>query len=79
MTTNFDILDQYSFSLQGTAWKILESSIGSNVYPTVEVAAGALGPRVRRASVQMVGHGAVAPLVGPHLSQARHLSVDFLY
>ena len=24
------------------------------------------------------GHGAVAPIVGPHPSQARHLSVDYL-
>ena len=31
MTTNLDILYQYALSLQGTASKILESSIGSSV------------------------------------------------
>ena len=51
MTKNLDILDQYTLSLQGTASKILESGIGPGVYPTMEVAAGALGPRVRRVSM----------------------------
>ena len=66
MTTNLDILDQYALSLQGTASKIL-SSIGSSVYPTVEVAAGALGPRVRRASVQMEAMGLWRPSLDPIL------------
>ena len=67
MTTNLDILDQYAPSLQGTASKILESSMGSSVYPTVEVAAGALGPRVRRASVQMEVMGLWRPSLDPIL------------
>ena len=55
MNTNLDILDQYalSLSLHGTASKILEKTIGCSPYPTAAVAAGAQGPRARRASVQM--------------------------
>ena len=67
MTTNLDILDQYALSLQGTASKILESSIGSSAYPTVKVAVGALGPRVRRASVQMEVMGLWRPSLDPIL------------
>ena len=51
MTTNLDILDQYALSLQGTVSKMLEKSLGSSDFPSADVAAGALGPRVRRASV----------------------------
>ena len=53
MTTNLNILDQYALALQGTASKMLEVSLGSSDFPSADVAAGALGPRVRRASVQM--------------------------
>ena len=67
MTTNLDILDQYALSLQGMASTILESSISSSDYPTVEVAAGALGPRVRRASVQMEAIGLWRPSLDPIL------------
>ena len=67
MTTNLDILDQYSLSLKGTASKILESSIGSSVYPMVEVAAGALGLRVCRASIQMEAMGLWHPSLDPIL------------
>ena len=67
MTTNLDILDQYALSLQGTASKILESGIGPGVYPTMEVVAGALGPRVRRASMQMEAMGLWHPSLDPIL------------
>ena len=50
MTTNLDILDQYALSLRGTASKMLETS---SDFPEADVAARALGPRVRCASVQM--------------------------
>ena len=52
MATNLDVLDQYALSLQGTASKILELGLDSRGFPSAEVAAGALGPRVRRASVR---------------------------
>ena len=44
MTTNLDVLDQYAFSLQGTASKMLQLYLGSSDFPSVDVAAGALGP-----------------------------------
>ena len=50
MTTNLDILDQYALALQGTASKMLEMSLGSSDFPSADVAAGALGPIVRRAT-----------------------------
>ena len=54
MNTNLDILDQYALSLHGAASKILEKTIGGSSYPAAAaaVAAGAKGPRARRASVQ---------------------------
>ena len=67
MTTNLDVRDQYALLLQGTTSKILESSIGSSDYPAVEVAAGALGPRVRRASMQMEAMGLWRPSLDPIL------------
>ena len=67
VTTNLDILDQYTLLLQGTASKILQSGIGPGVYPTMEVASGALGPRVRRASVQMEAMGLWRPSLDPIL------------
>ena len=57
MTTNLYIFDQYALALQGTASKMLEMSLGSSDFPSADVAAGALGLRVRRASVQMEAMG----------------------
>ena len=65
MTTNLDILDQYALSLQGAASKMMETSIGSSDYPAADVAAGALGPRVRCASVQMEAMGLWCPSLDP--------------
>ena len=62
MTTN---LDQYALSLQGAASKMLETSIGCSDYPAADVAAGALGPRVRRVSVQMEAMGLWRPSLDP--------------
>ena len=53
MQTILNVLDQYSLALQGTASKLIEVCLGARPFSTEEVAAGALGPRVRRASVQM--------------------------
>ena len=61
MTTNLDVLDQYVLCLQGTASKILELGLGPRGFPSEEVAAGAMGPRVRRASVQMEAMGLWRP------------------
>ena len=49
--TNLDVLDPYALSLQGTASKLIERSLRASDFPAAEVAAGALGPRVRRTSV----------------------------
>ena len=49
MKTNLDILDQYALSLQSTASKMIERSLEASDFPSAEMAAGALGPRVRRA------------------------------
>ena len=57
MNTNLDILDQYALSLHGAASKILQKTIGGSPYPMAAVAAGAQGPRARRASVQMEAMG----------------------
>ena len=62
MKTN---LDQYAFSLQGTASNMLEKSLGSSDFPSADMAAGALGPRVRRASVQMEAMGLWRPSLDP--------------
>ena len=48
MTTNFDILDQYVVCLQSTASNILELGLGPRGFPSEEVAAGPMGPRVRQ-------------------------------
>ena len=47
MTTNLDVLEQYVLCLQGTASKILELGLGPRGFPSKEVAAGAMRPRVR--------------------------------
>ena len=65
MQTNLDVLDQYTLSLQGTASKLIERSLGASDFPAAEVAAGALGPRVRRASVQMEAMGLWRPSLDP--------------
>ena len=65
MTTNLDILDQYALSLQGTVSKMLEKSLGSSDFSLVDVAAGALGPRVCRTSVQMEAMGLWRPSLDP--------------
>ena len=57
MTTNLDVLDQYALSLQSTASKMLQVGLGSSECPSADVTAGALGPRVRRDSVQMEHKG----------------------
>ena len=59
MNTNLDILDQYALSLHGAA------SIGGSPYPMAAVAAGAQGPRARRASVQMEATGLWRPSMDP--------------
>ena len=67
MTKNLDILEQYVSCLQGTASKILELGLGPRGFPSEEVAAGAMGPRVRRASIQMEAIGLWCPSLDPLL------------
>ena len=74
MTTNLDILDQYALSLQGTASKMLETSLSCSDFPVADVVAGALGPR-RFGSDG--GDGPMAALTGSYPSHIRHLSVDY--
>ena len=61
MTTNLDVLDQYILCMQSTASKILELGLGPRGFLSEEVAAGVMGPRVRRASVQMEAIGLWRP------------------
>ena len=56
---------QYTLSLQGTASKLIELCLGSRQFPADEVAVGALGPRVRRASMQMEVMGLWRPSLDP--------------
>ena len=65
MQTNLDVLDQYTLSLQGTASKLIEKCLGTRDFPSAEVAAGALGPRVCHASVQMEAMGLWRPSMDP--------------
>ena len=65
MQTNLDVLDQYSLALQGTASKLIEVCLGARPFLTKEVAAGALGPRVQRVSVQMEAMGLWRPSMDP--------------
>ena len=67
MTTNLDVLDQYALCLQGTASKFLELGLDPRGFPLEEVAAGAMGPRVHRASVQMEIMGLWRPSLDPVL------------
>ena len=65
MQTNMDVLDQYALSLQKTASRMIELCLGSRGFPAEDVAAGALGPRVRRAAVQMETMGLWRPSLDP--------------
>ena len=65
MTTNLNILDQYVLCLQGKASKILELTLGSRDFPYAAVAAGAMAPRVRRASVHTEAMGLWRPSLDP--------------
>ena len=65
MQTNLDVLGQYSLALQGTASKIIELCLGARAFPAEEVATGALGLRVRHASVQMEALGLWRPSMDP--------------
>ena len=65
MQTNLDVLDQYTLSLQGTASKLMKRSLRASDFPAAEVAAGALSPWVRRASVQMEAMGLWRPSLDP--------------
>ena len=44
---------------------MIERSLGASDFPSAEVAAGALGPQVRRASVQMEAMGLWRPSLDP--------------
>ena len=57
MQTNVDVLDQYALSLQKAASRIIDFCLGPCEYPAAEIATGALGPRVRRATNQMESMG----------------------
>ena len=55
MQTNVDVLDQYALSLQKAASRMIDNCLGPCMYSAEEVAAGALGPWIRRTAVQMEG------------------------
>ena len=65
MQTNVDVLDQYVLLLQKTASRMIEVRLGSRGFPAEDVAAGALGPRVHRAAVQMEAMGLWRPSLDP--------------
>ena len=65
MNTNLKILEQYALSLHSAASKILEKTIGGYPYTVAAVAAGAKGPRARRASVHMEAMGLWRPSLDP--------------
>ena len=67
MATNLDVLDQHALSLQGTASKILKLGLDSCDFPSAQVAANALGPRVRCVSMQMEAMGLWRPSLDPVL------------
>ena len=54
-----------ALSLHGAASKIQQRTIGGSPYPMAVVAAGAQGPRARRASVQMEAMGLWRPSLNP--------------
>ena len=59
------VLDQYALSLQKAVSRMIDNCLGPCMYPAEEVAAGVLGPRVRRAAVQMEGMGLWRPSMDP--------------
>ena len=63
VTTNLDSLDQYDLSLQGTASKMLETSLGCSDFP----------PRFRSDG----GDGTMVALAGSYPSHVGHLNVDY--
>ena len=63
MTTNLDSLDQYDLSLQGTASKMLETSLSCSDFP----------PRFRSDG----GDGTMVALAGSYPSHVGHLNVDY--
>ena len=65
MQTNVDVLDQYALSLQKAATRLIDNCLGPCMYPAEEVAAGALGPRIRCAAVQMEGMELWRPSLDP--------------
>ena len=65
MQTNVDVLDQYALSLQKAASRMIDNCLRPCVYSAAEVAMGALGPRVRRAAIQMEGMGVWRPSLDP--------------
>ena len=65
MQTNVDVLDQYALSLQKAASRIIDLCLGPCEYPAAEIATGALGPRVRRATNQMESMGLWRPSLDP--------------
>ena len=65
MQTNVDVLDQYALSLQKATSRIIDNCLGPCMYPAAEVATGILGPRVRRAAIQMEGMGLWCPSLDP--------------
>ena len=65
MQTNVDVVDQYALSLQKAVSRMIDNSLGPCIYPAEEAATGALGPRIRRAAVQMEGMGLWHPSLDP--------------
>ena len=75
MKTDLDILDQYALSLQGTASKMIERSLGASDFPSADVAAGALGPPRFHSDG---GYGAVVALAGPCMAELGWLVPGYL-
>ena len=65
MQTNVDVLDKYALWLQKTASRMIGICLGSREFPAEDVAAGALGPRIHRAAVQMGAMGMWRPSLDP--------------
>ena len=72
MQTNVDVLDQYALSP-----RLIEICLGSRGFPVEDVAAGAPGPRVRRAAVQMEAMGLWHPPVMMAYRSSVHESTGF--
>ena len=65
MTSNLNILDQYTLCLQSMAVTILELSLGARAFPSAAVAAEAPVPRICRTSVHMEAMGLWRPALDP--------------